>query len=299
MKNKIVVFGIACVVLMCGCGGKNQVIVEPVRTEGTAGSENNNESIESDASMKQEESMAVEVAAEEQTAVEPGNAEWKDAFISEIERLARENDPLFNLVDMNKDGIPELVSFECDGWYANISLYKDGQVETTMLYDNSVNPQGSTDYGAYAAISCENNQIIVEEFDTTYEENGGLNYPGSEWLDMDGRQFEHYVDLTMYEINDSSEMVETDRYRACYIYEEMQPIDEYYEYREGVLTEAFHNGVVIDVSDYQSVSEMLWCTDVYLGSAQDIGDGMYSDEIIELLNDDSFVFMPGDMYRGK
>lgn len=299
MKNKVVVLGIACALVMCGCGGKNQVTIEPVRTDGTAEAEGDNETIEIDAAVKPVESVAA--AAEEEAAAEAGNAEWKEAFISVVEWLDSEdgNSTLFNLLDMNKDGIPELVSFDCGGWHANISLYRDGQMETRMLYDNSVRPEEATDYGAYAAISCENNRIIVEEFDTTYEKDGGLNYPGAEWLDMDGRQFEHYVDLTMYEINDSGEMVETDHYTGCYIYEEMQPVDELYEYREGVLTKAFHYGDDMDVADYQGVSEMMWSSDVYLGSAQDIGTGMYSDQIIELLSDESFVFMPGDMYRGE
>ena len=228
--------------------------------------------------------------------------DWKKAFISEINRLVDENPDkdrqlLFNLVDINGDMIPELISFDSAGEYACISVYKDGHAKTQKLFDNNDKSGGYTDYGAYASVVSSDHQIVKYEYDSTYEKDGGWNRPGSEWLGFDGSAFEYYEHLTVYELNDEKDWAETDKYTIHYHYNATQDLDANDGVGEREFVEAEHNGENITESEFAELEDKKRKNDVYFGSGQDAGIGMTAEAAKELLSDESFEYEAGKVYN--
>ena len=214
---------------------------------------------------------------------------WTEVFLTEVGKIKTRHEAdidnmSFDIVDIDGDKVPELISFDREGRFAEISIYKSGDVVTQKLFDNNDNPEGFTDYGAYASIQSSKNQIIKKEYDSTYEKNGGLNKPGTELMDPDGRAYEAYEYLTVYKINDDKDLTETDRYSVHYHYNEMGPeYDPYNDYQEPVFVEADHNGKSMSEAEYMEIRDSAWESDVYFGSAQDAGDGLSIEQVVKML----------------
>lgn len=227
--------------------------------------------------------------------------DWGKALIKEVEKIKVEYgngpDTTFDLVDINGDDIPELITFDTGGRFAKISIYKSGEVVTQKLFDNKDNPEGFMDYGADASIQSSKHRIVKKEYDTTYENGEGLNKPGAELMEPDGRAYDSYKYITVYEINEDKDMTETDKYSCHYHYNEMGPeFDPYSDYQEPVFVESHHNETNISEDEYKEFEESTWSCDVGFGSAQDASYGLSIEQIEKLLNGEKFIFDVNSIY---
>lgn len=196
----------------------------------------------------------------------------------------------FELLDVNNDGIPELFSYDSEGIVAWITTCKDGTAVSTILYDNTVKPSGFTDYGAYASIDAENNRIYRYEYDTTLNENSGMNRPGAEWIEIDNRPFEYYIYVTTLEIGNGGEITETDRY-TCHFHYDRRDENEYgsLERTEGDFVDATHNGASISKDEFDRI-EAKHRPYINFGSGQDGANGYSAEDIRELLDNEKLRF---------
>ena len=196
----------------------------------------------------------------------------------------------FELLDVNGDGISEMFSYDMEGLVTWITTYVKGETVSTILYDNCVKPSGFNDYGAYASIDVDHNKIYRYEYDTTLYENGGMNLPGREWIEIDNRPFEYFIYVTVFEISSNGSMEETDRYMCHYHFNQMEGKEyiDYYGVDEGEFVEATHNDDSISQEEFNGIGD--GSSNIYFGSPQDGANGYNAGDIKRLLDGEKLLF---------
>ncbi len=210
-----------------------------------------------------------------------------EAYVQEIENIKEEsinlvkeynsyyaqnfdpdNELLFNLADVDGDGVFELYSSDSEGSFAWMSVYYNGDIIRHALYNTYENPDGYTDYGSYAYIDCENSRIIRCEYDCTLEEDGNYTYPGSEIFEEG--PYDYYSYITVYRLNDNKDLEFAEKYE----------LQEHYEGDICEVVSATKNDEQLTISDPVQFYEMVNIrSDVDFGSGQAQGDGISADKM--------------------
>ena len=192
----------------------------------------------------------------------------------------------FELSDINSDGIPELFSYDSEGIIAWITTCKNGTSASTILFDNTRDPEGFSDYGAYATVDEGNNRICKYEYDMVFQESGS-NASDSTTLGSS----EYYVYLTVCEIDAENDITETDSYMAHYHFDEVES-EDYYPYQRltyGDFVEATHNDENISKEEFEN-SEQEDSDSIFFGNPMEGAKGYKAEDIQKLLNNEALSF---------
>ncbi len=219
---------------------------------------------------------------------------------SYLVRAEPESNLLFEFVDINGDGVPEMIAFDTEGYFAWITTYTDGNAVTKELFDNYDPPIGFTDYSAGATISSKNHEIMLIEYDCTYEKGFGMYRPGAEWEDLEEREYDTFIYLTVYKIDAKTGMKKADKYQCQYRHDIPYVPDESTLMGDRFV-EASHNKEAISEEEFREA--MLrdgYDGDVYFGCPQDGGVGLHLADAEKLLHGERLTFTCAEeMYNSE
>ncbi|MCR5656361.1 MAG: hypothetical protein K6G06_02755 [Butyrivibrio sp.] len=121
-------------------------------------------------------------------------AECAQRFAGAEDDLAR-----FCLMDMDLDGVPELIMHDVAGEHASYCTYKNGVVSDVFsIYDNAEQEAAVQNYGAYATLYKNMNLYIKYEFSNNYAESG---YGGIKQVLMPEHKYKQTVTSSFYSID--------------------------------------------------------------------------------------------------